>query len=533
MGPRTSLCLIALAGFGCRETGTRVTDSTVSDTTQPTADSGETPPKTTDTGPVGDPCDPAAGMEVSAATVTQPWNANEALVDVRLSAAASLAVSCTLDTDSTEVHLVESGREADRHTLRVSGLRAGVDYSCVAAAVCPSSPEGPSSFSLSTRELSEDNDRLPGFVLQKTSPEAGKDYVAVNHQRSDVFNGQRMMVVDRAGHIRWHVVPAGGSNVLYEPESSGFVVAGGYPANANHRPRLLRLFGGEVEYDTATHLPDVDDSLFHHDGRRLADGRYLTLEERLFDNDLGIEVIGFGSRIVDPKSGTVDFDYSSASAYDDGHITAGPGNTYHANWVDMYDVGGQDVIHYSLCGRSWTVAVDVPSGDWRWAFGAGGSFTLVDDAGKLLPDSEYPQCQHGLQRVDNRLLVYDNGKERGFSRVVEYELDEKTMTATLLWEWTEADWFERNLGNVAWTPTGRVIVGMGHREPISPIKGDHSTIVEIDPVTGSKLWDLRFSDSYDQFYRANPIAPCDLFANAKYCSDTAARLAELSDLLTP
>ena len=57
--------------------------------------------------------------------------------------------------------------------------------------------------------------------------------------------------------------------------------------------------------------------------------------------------------------------------------------------------------------------------------------------------------------------------------------------------------------------------------------------MEIDPTNGEKLWEIQYDDRPDFAFRAEAIAPCDIFANAKYCAVTAARLKTLDAILYP
>jgi hypothetical protein len=307
-----------------------------------------------------------------------------------------------------------------------------------------------------------------------------------------------------------------------------FSWGGGWGPNSLGRPRLMDLYDGEV-YDSDDAIPDVGSSAFHHDGKMLPDGRLLTLEQTWVD-DGGFGFDGFSVRRVDPVTDTVDFTYDSQRGFDEGHLPGGFGDVWHANWVDIVD----EVLYVSLCNLGWVLAIDVATGDWLWTFGADQDFTLYDVGGAELDGWEFPQCEHGLEMTeDHHLLVYDNGWSRGYSRATEYELDPVALTATLLWTWSEPDWYESTLGSVDFLPTGNVLIGMGHAECFSSNPGDRSTVVEIDPVAQDKLWELSYLDEGTMMYRADWADACELFANAKYCDATADRLAELAPILTP
>lgn len=527
--------------FACRPTGNDQSDVAPTDAT------GTTPDPTGDTAVITDtgqktikttgpkPCDPSKTLSVTSVDVSQPWNEQEAEVDIVLSEAASVAVACALVGDPEEVHLVESTDTVSVHNVRISGLLASSEYDCVAATVCPEAGAAPpTEFSITTGALS--NPKLAGITLNLKKDRAGKDYVLTNNQH-DPWNGQRRLVIDRDGNVRWHALETagqslGGAAVSYNAERGTFTIGGGWPPNNSGRPVEIDLYGSATIYDTKPVLPNYDDRLFHHDGRMLADGRMLTLEEPVINATGGGTFRGFGMTIVNPATGLVEFEWSSQQAYDDGQLGGGSGDVYHVNWVDLVDQGGQDVLYASLCNNDSVAAIDVPSGTWRWRFGPGGDFTLVDSSGASLPNSQYPQCQHGLQMKGDRLLVYDNGHQRGYSRAVEYVLDEKTMTATLAWEWTEDDWFERSVGGVDWTTGDRVLISMGHLLS-SPTPNDRTTFVEVDPTNGEKLWEIQYDDRPDFAFRAEAIAPCDIFGNAKYCPVSEARLKTLDSVLYP
>ena len=493
----------------------------------PTGSTGDTAPD--DTG--SPPCDPDPALQISDLSVVQPLNPNEAQVSITLSTEATVAVACTAASDPSEVHLIEGTSASTGHTLRLSGLLGDTTYDCVAAPVCPTQTGPATPFTVVTDPLPG---RLPVMTAQTFDAAAGSEYVLFNHSDDCWWDEQQLVVMDRDGQIRWWFdTPTWvGPSVEFRYHGDDrFAWGGGWLPNAQGRPRQVDLFDGEV-YDAAAAMPDVGQSDFHHDGKQLADGRLLTLEEVTIENGL-IDFLGFRVRRIDPATDTVDFDYHSQRGFDEGHLPAGFLDAWHANWADIAEVDGQEVLFVSLCFTQQVVAIDVATGQWRWTFGAGGDFSLVDDSGAPLPDNEFPLCQHGLEVEGDRMLVYDNGDGRGYSRASEYQIDEATMTATLLWTWTEPDWYETTLGDVDWMPDDRVLIGMGHAECFSSNRGDYTTIAEIDPASGTKLWEARQTDQDAMAYRADWADPCALFHNAKYCDPLADRLVELAPILEP
>jgi hypothetical protein len=468
-----------------------------------------------------DPCEPDAALQIEA-EASQPWTSHELQVEVTLSVPASVAVACTLRSEPGEVHLVESAEAVTSHTLRMGGLLAEADYDCVAAAVCPASAE-PSSFSVSTGPAAV------GVIEVETTDYggAGSEYVLFNQSQDCDYQYQRLNVTDRQGRLRWwYATPewVGPSVEFRHHGDSLFEWGGGWDPNPRGRPRLVDLYDGEL-YDSASAMPDAAESDYHHDGKRLPDGRLLTLETEYVD---GFD--GFRIRRIDPETDLVDFEYRSQRAYEEGHLPRGwGGDPWHANWVDIVD----EVLYVSLCNLSRIIAIDVATGELLWTFGEDGDFSLVDSSGEPLDDG-FTQCQHGLEFTeDDRLLVYDNGTGRGYTRVSEYQLDPATLSAERLWTWTEDDWWETTLGDADYLPDGRILVGAGHSDCFSSNPGDRTTILEIDPASGEKLWQLRYVERNLTAYRADWADPCELFANAAYCPEIGERLEELAHLLAP
>jgi hypothetical protein len=486
----------------------------------------DTPPSTAPTVPTTLPCAPDPALSITSASPSTPWHENELQIDVALSAPATVAVACTLASDPSEVHLAEDTATIADHALRIGGLLGAADYDCAVAAVCPAT-SAPTHFQVHTA------DPPPDLVEVEATVEAGagSEYVLFNQSVDCDYQEQRLNVVDRQGRYRWwYATPDNvGPSVEFRYHGGNvFEWGGGWEPNGLGRPREVDLFDGEI-YDTADDLPDASGSDFHHDGKRLPDGRLLTLER--VGIDAGAPFDGFRIRRIDPATGDVDFDYDSQRLWDDGDLPRGSGgDPWHANWVDI--VG--DTLYVSLCNLERVIAIDVPTGDYLWNFASGGDFALSDAGGDPLGDDEFTQCQHGLEyTADDHLLVYDNGNSRGYSRVAQYTLDQPARTATLDWTWTEPDWWETTLGDADYLPDGRILVNMGHSDCFSSNPGDRTTIVEIDPATGEKLWQLRYVPRDMTAYRADWADPCGLFANAAVCPAVAARLADLAPVLAP
>lgn len=446
--------------------------------------------------------------------------------DVLVSSVADVAVACTADDDPLETHLVE-GSDLSEGSLRLHGLRADSLYHCAATTTCPVAAGPAHRFDLRTDPLPAD---VPATSVERdpSIPLAGGAYTIFNHQLfcSEGANNQ-LVIVDPEGRVRWyHPLPEGlDAGVEALPGPDGTIVWGG-GGTSDGAPAVLTLDGDTIE---RVAYEGSEEELFHHDGKRLADGRYLTLSMESNSAD-GVSWLGFGIGRYDPNLGELDWAWNSQAAADQGALPSGQDDPWHANWVDMAVLDGRDTALVSLCNLSQIAAVDVATNQVDWTWGAGGDFTLTDPTGQTLPDTEWPQCIHGPEVSDGRILVLDNGRFRQESRVARYLVDRANRRAVLEWTWTDG-WYQGHLGDVDELPGGHVLVDQASFECFGDDPEDRSRIVEVD-YDGNVLWRLQLDDQGATSYRAHRVPSCGFFSDARYCPDVASRLAELAPLLS-
>ena len=87
--------------------------------------------------------------------------------------------------------------------------------------------------------------------------------------------------------------------------------------------------------------------------------------------------------------------------------------------------------------------IDRQTGDIIWRLGGvNNEFTFLNDSLDFQHSIPTPFCyQHDIRRLTNgNISIYDNGnyKHPKYSRMVEYQLDELNMTATLTWEYRDS-----------------------------------------------------------------------------------------------
>jgi len=501
------------------ETPTDPTGTDPGETDPPTPEETD-PPTTTEP----DPCAESELVSVTSLVSAPGRMINQVELTAVTSSSVAVAARCVSDVDTTEVHLLEDlgGTE---HVFQFSGLLTSTTYTCTAAPICPRSADPLPTVSVAVGA----GPQGLAPVTVTIDPVLGMTghYTLFNTKPNGACSGQGgfAQLVDPDGAPRfWHALPPLNVDVEVRHQGDGiFVFGGGYSPEG--RPRIVDLWEGE-QY-ASDFLPDATNTWFHHDGKMLDDGRIVTLEADT-TNYLGTDFEGFAVRAHDPVTGVLSWEYRAQTGIDRGELPVRDFLDYdewHPNWVDVEQENGQDMLYVSWCYYGWILKIDPISQTVVWIMGDGADLALVDAGGAPLDGFEFSQCQHGLEVDGDHVLVYDNGWYRGFSRVSEYEVDESTATARLLWTW-EDDWQESTLGDADYLDNGRILTNKAHPDCWS--YGTNSEIVEFDPLTGLAASRVRFDDIRDSTYRAERLDGCELFSNAKYCSTLADRLVELA-----
>jgi len=122
--------------------------------------------------------------------------------------------------------------------------------------------------------------------------------------------------------------------------------------------------------------------------------------------------------------------------------------------------------------------IDRTTGDilWRWG-GKNNQFTFINDP---LGFSH----QHSINRIDNgNFILFDNGNFHTpqFSRALEYQVDEKAKTATLVWQFRHTpDVFTVAMGSVQRLLDGNTFIGWGASTMgATEVRSDGTTVYEI------------------------------------------------------
>ncbi len=159
----------------------------------------------------------------------------------------------------------------------------------------------------------------------------------------------------------------------------------------------------------------------------------------------------------------------------------------HANSIQMDDDGN---LLLSARHMDEITKINRDSGTIMWRLGGkNNQFTIIGDS---VPFSH----QHHVRRIENgHITFFDNGNFRqpkAYSRAVEYALDEKQMTATLVWQYRHAehdtDIAAGFMGSVQRLANGNTFIGWGadHTPMATEVRPDGSIAYEAD-MYGSNL----------------------------------------------
>lgn len=159
------------------------------------------------------------------------------------------------------------------------------------------------------------------------------------------------------------------------------------------------------------------------------------------------------------------------------------------------DRDGNYVVSFASLGE--ITCIDAVTGQLLWRFGGRhNQFTILGDP---LGDFGFQHDVRVLQNGD--LLFFDNGLAHAppQSRAVQYHLDLRAMTATLVWEYrADPPIFAPFVGSVQRFQNGNTLVGFGPA----------AIMTEVTP-TGQVLWEGRLTvngQPVPYFYRARRIA---------------------------
>jgi hypothetical protein len=418
-----------------------------------------------------------------------PTMVNEATVDISLAEPHAIAVTCEAPTDDPwpERIVVRSADSQTEHSVFLQALLADTTYTCrvtddrtVLGTFDVTTPPLPDaiSFADATVEFDDPTAFVPGWTLY--NPTAWRD---------NLPSYGADLVVDPMGRVRWYQDIAGyDSDGIFEYDAAHkeFYAGGG---SLSIQPLTSWDLAGNTLLSWANVGAD-------HDIEKVGPDYWIVTP--------GDDGIG-GNHCLDQRSSekqllwewcTDDSDVVPDSPANSIAIDTTPDGVFL--YVTMQIKG----IVYKLERNTKRVV---------WTFSEGGDFT---------GDVPYDDWMHDIHVVPcagytECLIFYANGNEKDpTTSIRKIGIDEDTMTATLVREWTEPGWQEPKLGGI--DPfSEHWLIAEGHFLP-DPLSNSPSQLVEV-AADDSVAWRLTVKDKNISVYRARRVSACDLFDHAGYC----------------
>ncbi len=182
-------------------------------------------------------------------------------------------------------------------------------------------------------------------------------------------------------------------------------------------------------------------------------------------------------------------------------FTAGTIDYVHANALEV-DTDGNILLSSRHLDEITKINRETGGIIWRMG-GKNNQFTFTNDSIGF-------SHQHAIRRIANgHVTLYDNGNYHTpqFSRAVEYRLDEKEKTATLVWQYRNTpDYFGPAMGNVQRLRNGNTLINWGTTNP---------SVTEVTSE-GAKAFEMTLPEgvySYRAYKTDKALLPTSVSAN--------------------
>lgn len=404
---------------------------------------------------------------------------------------------------NSEVRFGQGGHEfrvvvddmTTEHRVHVVGMHAETDYDIKAvstSATATGSAEGafttgslPSIIPAQGTLVAEEFERMqPGWTLSNIQ-------VGANPQPSIAI------LVDELGLPVWYFIqgtqPDQQGTLTVDPLPNGSILVG----NAGNEPAREVDLEGNILWEG----PTGGDARLSHHTEKLSNGNYIVARESA--SSARIEELTPDNEVV-----------WSWDLYD--HIDSPGTNDYcHLN-AATFDAAEE--FMYFNCRYLGLYKSDRSTGELLWHMGAAmvdsnsGDITYLPDNSVRFNDSHDPEVH-----ADGTILFYDNqgweghssGEMNGnyHSRVVEYQVDQDNLTATLTWEfpgdfatdaWYTDNWQTQIWGDADRLENGNVLITAGIRGA-----GTSTRIFEVTR-DGAVVWGLEWPENHGS-YRSERI----------------------------
>jgi hypothetical protein len=425
----------------------------------------------------------------SAVLTPFPTMVNEMYADITLPDAHAIAVVCEAPTSDPwpERIIIRSDEVKTEHNVLIDAMLADTTYSCTVedgsdvlgtfdVTTDPLPPQ--IDFTGATVEFRDISTYVPGWTLYNPSQTSGS---------GGPGNGADL-VVDAMGRVRWYIDwygYDGDAAFEYDAAAKQFYGGGGFF-------QIEPITGWDMDGTELFSWPKVGGD---HDVDKLDDDYFVL-------TSIGMD------HCVDQWDGAKSHVWSWCAIDSPDLVDS------FANSLAVRDTAKGKFVYATMQIKGIIYKLDYDTKEIVWQLKEGGDFT---------GDVEYPPWQHDLHVIDcpgydECLLSYVNGVEADPTTYArEVGINETTMEATVVREWTEKGWEEVKIGGI--DPFGddgnRWLIAQGHFVA-DPFNDRPSQLVELAP-NNTVDWRLTVATTDIQVYRARRVAACDAFHHAGYC----------------
>lgn len=378
----------------------------------------------------GDDEEGGGAAAVSNVTVTSdPDNALRYPVLISTTADCEVSISYWPTADPSKLRTTRSmATAANSAEIVITFVKASTDYS-FAVNINGQRSEGIYAFSTSTLPAG-----VPTYNISVNEPGAPADGYLLQWQAT---KPGYITFCDMDGNVVWYEAFDQAIRMAhYNPEQQKMCVLTGFRDGVNSK-NFQRLCDKIITLDLEGHrdvqwiASDENVPYPHHDIKFTPDGNLIMVcnfikkyDLTQFDLGADTEVWGDGFTIITPKSEVLrtwnNFDELTPFNSNDVILEKGAVKDFlHANSVN-WDSDGNYYMTFNRLNQLWKI--DASTGKVLYRVGPNGNVAL-DESG-------YASGLHAAEPLaPDKVLCYDNGSDRGYSRAVIYEIDPVAMSA--------------------------------------------------------------------------------------------------------